>query len=207
MAKLKAPLLSLGASGAIGKSIVYFPWKGLDAAREYVVPSNPKTTAQTTQRGYMTDAVADVHAAQSHANFPMLALDYAAYALWGSCFPTPRTWFNQAVKCYVDQMVASLLAHTYRHGEVIPGDEKLDVAVYNSGFIAGHITAGDFWYGTSKTALINKKTATIVVATQHAEAEITGLTNGVKYYWQFRPTAQASYVGCDSGIYYGTPAA
>ena len=54
MAKLKAPLLSLGASGAIGRSIVFFPWKGLDCAREYVIPSNPKSTGQLTQRGYLT---------------------------------------------------------------------------------------------------------------------------------------------------------
>jgi len=30
MAKLKAPLLSFGASGAIAKAIVYFGWKGLN---------------------------------------------------------------------------------------------------------------------------------------------------------------------------------
>ena len=58
MAKLKAPLLSFGASGAIAKSLVYFPWKGLNVVREYVIPSNPKSTLQVTQRGYLAAAVA-----------------------------------------------------------------------------------------------------------------------------------------------------
>lgn len=63
MAKLKAPLLSLGASGAIGKAIVMFPWKGINAAREYVVPANPRSDAQQTQRGHLGDAVDEWHAA------------------------------------------------------------------------------------------------------------------------------------------------
>jgi hypothetical protein len=50
MAITTAPLFSLGASGSIGKSIVYSSWKGLTYARQHVVPANPKTTAQTTVR-------------------------------------------------------------------------------------------------------------------------------------------------------------
>lgn len=57
MAKLKAPLLSLGASGKIAGTLVFFVWKGLKVAREYVIPANPKTAAQVTQRGYFADAV------------------------------------------------------------------------------------------------------------------------------------------------------
>lgn len=64
MAKLKAPLLSLGAAGAIGKSIVYFPWKGIDAVREYIVPANPRSTAQVAQRTHLTNAIAYWHANQ-----------------------------------------------------------------------------------------------------------------------------------------------
>ncbi|GAJ23952.1 unnamed protein product, partial [marine sediment metagenome] len=65
MAKLKAPLLSFGASGAIAKAVVYFPWKGLNVAREYVIPSNPRTKLQTDQRDYLTDAVETIHAFQA----------------------------------------------------------------------------------------------------------------------------------------------
>lgn len=58
MARVRTPLISFGASGKIARTIVFFAWKGIDVAREYVVPSNPRTAAQVTQRNLFTDAVA-----------------------------------------------------------------------------------------------------------------------------------------------------
>lgn len=50
MAKLTAPLLSMGARGQIGKSMVTSNWRGIDYARQYVIPANPRTTAQQANR-------------------------------------------------------------------------------------------------------------------------------------------------------------
>lgn len=50
MSSVRAPLLSFGASGQIGKSLVFSKWKGVNSTRSYVIPANPKTTAQMTQR-------------------------------------------------------------------------------------------------------------------------------------------------------------
>lgn len=50
MAKVTAPLLSFGAGGAIAKTQVYSKWRGIEYARRYVVPANPKTEAQTETR-------------------------------------------------------------------------------------------------------------------------------------------------------------
>lgn len=61
MAKLKAPVMSFGARGKLAGSLVFFPWKGIDAVREYVIPANPRSAAQVTQRGYLTDSVAYWH--------------------------------------------------------------------------------------------------------------------------------------------------
>src|SRR3989304_1243517 len=58
MAKLKAPLLSFGASGKLADTLVYFPWKGLAVVRSYVIPANPNSAGQQTQRGIPTGAVA-----------------------------------------------------------------------------------------------------------------------------------------------------
>jgi len=58
MAVLKAPLLSLDARGQFGKAIVYSGWKGIKVGRAHVVPANPKTADQITQRGYVTSVVA-----------------------------------------------------------------------------------------------------------------------------------------------------
>jgi len=58
VAVLKAPLLSLGASGQFGKAIVFGTWKGLKVARQHVDPANPNTADQQTQRTLVTDQVA-----------------------------------------------------------------------------------------------------------------------------------------------------
>jgi len=36
---------------------------------------------------------------------------------------------------------------------------------------------------------------------------VSGLTNGTKYYFQFRPLLPAAYVNCNSGIYSDIPTA
>lgn len=50
MAKTTGPLLSLGARGQIGKTIVASAWRGISTMRQYVIPANPRTTAQQTNR-------------------------------------------------------------------------------------------------------------------------------------------------------------
>ena len=199
MAKLKAPLLSLGASGAIGKTIVYFGWKGLDCAREYVVPSNPKTTPQNTQRGYVIAVVAAIHAAQVDVTNPLVEVDKSAYALYGSTFPTPRTWFNQIAQRWLLAEVNSEVAAIYANGEFVdPATEEITITLFN------HQTADQAGFmvcGTSKTALIKAVAADGVVGVH--TGVFTGLTKGVKYFFQFRPTKVTDdrFVA-RSGIYY-----
>jgi len=201
MAKLKAPLMSLGASGALGKALVFFPWKGLDVVREYVVPANPRTAGQTTQRGYLADAVDFIHANQAEASHPIDAEDISALALLGSTHPTPRTWFNELVKILVESKIRGYGLGVLRDGHCTPGADQLTVAM--TADFTNTISAGSFWYGTSKTALIHSIAATIAAGSP--SKAITGLVTGVKYFVQFRPTAPASTVGLNSGIYYGVP--
>jgi len=58
MATVTAPLLSLHASGQIGRALVAYTWHGIDCMRQYVIPANPRTTAQQANRAHMTTAVA-----------------------------------------------------------------------------------------------------------------------------------------------------
>ena len=203
MAKLKAPLMSLGASGALGKALVFFGWKGLDVVREYVIPANPKTTAQNTQRGYLTDAVAAIHARQASSTNTLNAGDISAYALLGSTFATPRTWFNQIVKQWLNQKVAGKIPVIFHDMGVMPIAGGLNV----KGWLteeSGTQVSGNLHYGTSKTALINTKGCAQVQL--NGTMPITGLTTGVKYYVQYRCTGPATFLGANSGIYYGVAA-
>ena len=113
MAKLRGPLFSLSASGAIAKTLVYFGWKGLKVVRQWVMPTNPDTDAQKIQRAYLTAAVAKIHAVMIQAAHALIADDKAAYAALASIFATPRTWFNQICKMWLDVKVATFTPVIY----------------------------------------------------------------------------------------------
>jgi hypothetical protein len=198
-------MLSISASGQFAKTLVYFTWKGLNVARQHVVPTNPKTTAQNTQRGYVQDAVAGIHTAMADATYPIDDEDKSAYSLLGSLQSTPRTWFNTIVKTVVDQLVASKYWAIFSAGHCTPADTQLTVEMHVTASVGGDPTDGKLYYGTSKSAMLNNIACTVAdLATGKA---ITSLTNGVKYYVQYRPSTAAEYIGCNSGIYVGTPAA
>lgn len=41
----------------IGKKAVFYTWKGINVVRSYVIPTNPNSTAQQTQRSFFADIV------------------------------------------------------------------------------------------------------------------------------------------------------
>jgi len=199
VAKLKAPLLSLGASGALGRSLVFFGWKGLDVVREYVIPANPKTDPQILQRSYLTEAVAAIHTAEALAVDPLAAIDKTAYALYGSTEPTPRTWFNQIVARWLYAATRTEHREIFADGTFSdPNPTEITLVLINQ---QRPIQTGFMHYGTSKTAL-SKKVAADGVANVHTGV-VTGLTTGVKYFFQFRPdkVVDDKYV-MRSGIYH-----
>ena len=57
MAKLTAPLMSFGARGKLGGSLVYSNWKGINTARQLVTPANPRSPDQVAQRGLLATVV------------------------------------------------------------------------------------------------------------------------------------------------------
>ena len=204
MAKLKAPLLSLGASGAVGKSLVFANWKGLDIVREYVIPANPKSTAQGIQRAYMIACVAMIHYAQGLAANPLVEADNMAYSLLGSLQPTPRTWFNTIVRQWLKQRVAGNHPSIYHGGSAVGGSTNLTVTMQVSSPEVS-VEDGYLAWGTSKSALVNFLACS--KGDLAAGKEISGRTAGVKLFVQFRPDLPTEQKGANSGIYYGTPTA
>ena len=205
MAKLKGPLFSLGASGQLAKTLVFFPWKGLNVAREYVVPANPQTALQTTQRGYMTAAVQLVHDAEARAVTALTSADQVAYSALASAKGLIMTWFNQACKLYLDVIRAGDVPCVYSSGAVgNTTTTTIQVGVYLNEETGSTLAAGKFYFGTSKTNLINSAVATIVAGAEAnlAAADLSAfLTAGIKYFWQFRPDSGDGCEGADSGIY------
>lgn len=73
MAKLVGPLLSIGASGQIAKSMVFSKWHGIKYARRYVIPANPNTTGQQKTRQVFTNIDATWKYLQTLARAPWTA--------------------------------------------------------------------------------------------------------------------------------------
>lgn len=210
MAKLKAPLMSLGASGAIGKALVFFSWKGLDVVREYVVPSNPDTTPQQTQRNHLKAAVALVHDAMARPDNPLNETDQIAYAALAAAKGRIMTWFNQAVKLYLDTILTKIgdaeVPVVYSDADVTDKDvTAIDVFMKLNEETGSSLTHGKFYFGTSKTNLIHSAVAAITAGDKAVlvDEDLSAfLTAGKKYYWQFRPDADKPCEGADSGIYH-----
>ncbi|MBA7700258.1 hypothetical protein ES703_108968 [subsurface metagenome] len=187
------------------EALVFFPWKGLNVVREYVVPTNPKTDAQNTQRDYVRDAVAAIHTQQGLLYSPLDAADVIAVSLWASKVKAATTWFNQLVKNWIDQKVAGLETAIFRDGYVNVGAETALFGIHCDEIGTEAITQVTAYWGTSPTALVNTIVMTLAVPQDRASIDIAPLTGKVKYYFQARVTAPEAYVGVRSGIYHGTP--
>lgn len=93
MALVKAPLLSLEASGKLGNAIVFAKWKGRAYVRSLVTPANPKSGGQVGMR----------------AMFKFLSQD------WASIGATPQaTWETRADQAIVSPFNAFMSYNQYR---------------------------------------------------------------------------------------------
>lgn len=61
MAKVRGPLFSIDARGAIADAMVFGGWKGIPWVREHFIPQNPNTLDQQAVRKIFTQAVAKWH--------------------------------------------------------------------------------------------------------------------------------------------------
>lgn len=206
MAKLKAPLLSLGASGKLGGALVFFNWKGIDVVREYVVPTNPNTALQQVQRGYLRTLVDAIHAAQAHGT-PLVGADQVAYANLANAQGKTMTWFNMACKLGLDALRGADGRCVYRAGTMSDTDKddfRPWLGFTDDGVLM--LTAGKFYLGTTRTNLITASGAAAINPNVSiglaALAGFSGLTAGAKYFWQFRPDVADPVELSESGIYY-----
>jgi hypothetical protein len=197
--------MSLGASGKLADTLVFFPWKGINAVREYVIPANPKTALQVAHRAHLTEAVAFVHTAMADATNPLKSIDQVAYSALAAAKGRIITWFNQAVKLWIDVSRAGQEGCIYSDmtfTTLTVG--AIDLELYLNEATGSTLAAGKFFFGSTKTNLINAAAATVTAGDKVAlvaEDCSAFLTAGVKFYVQFRPDVADGCEGADSGIY------
>jgi len=190
MAKVNGALFSLGARGKFAKTMVYMAWKGIDDVRQYVIPANPKTSAQTTQRGYMSDAV------DSYKALPLNALDKQALSIWASTESRPMSGFNKFVKDWVDLKVASKTpnpAYDFQVTSNAGGSVAIQVEL-------GSAQACRVRYGTGLAYMTNTQNLTLKSGeTKIYEGTISGQTSGANLYIQVEVQSGDNVIV--SGIY------
>lgn len=190
MAKLTAPLLSFGARGKLADTLVYFPWKGIHAVRSYVIPANPNSGAQQTQRGYLTTIVALWHTAALDAD------DKTAWNRAASVLSSPMSGFNAFMRYFIDRLVAGVTANLPTNGTAVDnGAGSVDVDVDDS---APNATTASVSWGYSPSSLIN--TTALALAANVWSATLAVAPNS-KLYYRFNFFAAGPTPSGQSGIY------
>lgn len=149
MAKLTAPLFSFNARGQLAKTLVYSGWKGIDDVRSYVVPANPRSASQQTQRGYFTNMVDMWH------TLGLTADDVSAWNRYATTLPRPQSGFNAFAAAGINLQVGGIavanLAMGFDGSIADSGTGQVDFSVEED----GSASAVDFLWGYSPTSLIN----------------------------------------------------
>ena len=132
MAKTQAPLLSLGARGQIAKTIVASTWKGIKTMRQYVVPANPRTTAQVAHRTLFGKIVA------LWKSFITATVDISAWNRLALQSGKPQSGFNAFTAAALAQNKVFSLFECYRAwSEANPGSVTMIATGQQTGAGAG----------------------------------------------------------------------
>lgn len=149
MAKLKAPLMSLGATGKLAGTLVFSTWKGIKTAREYVKPANPQTAAQTTQRNLFSSAVS------AFRNYLTDATGRTAWDVSALASGSAQSGFNVCVKNLLARIGTDADA-SFANTAAAAAAQTIDFTMLNVDDGATGDEAGNFelWTGTSATSLL-----------------------------------------------------
>ena len=114
MARLTAPLLSLGAAGQLGKALVFASWKGIPYARQYVIPANPNSTDQQEVRGIFYSL------SEMWKRMPQLARDPWIAAVRGLALTARNRHVQANLKTLIDETLMTNLVMSVATGQAIP---------------------------------------------------------------------------------------
>ena len=149
MAIVKAPFLSLGASGKFANTLVASTWKGLKTMRSYVVPSNPNTADQQTQRTLFSACVS------AFRNYLTAALGRTAWDRSALASGKAQSGFNVAMAGMLGILTSDADASFCNTGAAIAGN-FIEFTMLNMDDGAAGDEAGNFeiWVGNTPTSLL-----------------------------------------------------
>lgn len=192
MAKVKGPLMSMRASGQLGKTLVFSRWKGEPTVRQHVVPANPNTGGQQAVRNNFKAGVLEWHTAGYNA------IDRTAWNTFAGTYSDPRSGFNQMVAEFRACMEAGNVWSRLATAVINTGTTKQIVLVLAS--LEDATTVG--YIGTSPTYMPTSQAAVSSGGDTVQTITFTGLTTGVKYYFYAKQTLGGK--GGRTGVYSAT---
>ena len=155
MARTNGPLFSLGASGKLANALVYGTWKGINTVRQYVVPANPQTAAQITQRAKISSAV------NAWKNYFIEAAGRSAWNRIALLYPGAMSGFNAFTRNVVN-FIATTPDASFVDVIVRSGGQTVAANTLNIDDGAVGDEAGDFeiWVGPTATGMtLNEEVA------------------------------------------------
>ena len=195
MAKLTGPLMSFGARGKLGGSLVYSAWKGINTARQLVTPANPRTPGQIAQRDLLSLIVV---AWRSTAIAQAVRLGWnKAAQLTGRAISGFNIFTSQLVKLAAELPAASVVAE-------ITGTAVTDVnfAMVNLDDLTAGDEAGNFTVlvGDSPDALLTDVPAVIAAGVISVDLGALGWEADDVVFVQVRKAGTGTAVYDRSGI-------
>ena len=105
MAKVTGPLMSMSASGKIADAIVFFGWKGTNVVRQWLKPSNPKSSDQGDTRIAMGGTGRAVGKMVADSSYHQQLIDL-------SLIPGGQTKQSYMVKYIIDNFISTGTLYT-----------------------------------------------------------------------------------------------
>lgn len=176
MAKVRGPLYSMDARGKLGNSLVYMSWKGIQDVRKYVIPANPRSTGQMTQRGYFSDAVELWHT----AGFSVL--DNTGWKIFAELKKTALSGFNAFVQIVVKALIAG---YTFTPITDVTVSSPTTTGATIEASILSDCTSKIF-YGPSKTTMLEN--ASMTYDSGEISVTLTDCVADTTYYFYIQNT-------------------
>jgi hypothetical protein len=175
MAKTTMPLMSASASGALAKSVVFMTWKGINDVRKYLIPANPKTTAQITQRTRFKNAVDEFHDAGYFES------DLKAWNRYAGILSKVMSGFNAMIKTHIDYVIDGKTWVTLNKVKV---DDETSPTKLIEGAGLGMTNNAHIKYGSSPTYMPNDKALTYNPGELYMTIDLTALPEARPLYFQ-----------------------
>lgn len=195
MAKVTAPFFGFHASQQINKALVYFVWKGINVVRSWVVPANPNSADQQTQRNNFDAIVGNWHDP---------ALNIADRTAWNVAASSvkykPQSGFNRFMGRYRSFFVQTARqAFIWTYANVAHG-----AAVWSATWDVTDVVGGDTWvmfFGVSPTSMWRTEIPVVALGVCTIGPFNTTLGAGTKMYFRIVHYSGFAQVVGESGIY------